>query len=162
MKKKVFAFMICFVFWLILIPETTMQEIIAGLIVAGIVVYFNRYILFDKDEFPLYALKGLFIFLCYIPIIVKEIFLASVDLAKIVLSEKMEISPGFYRIPLKLRRDYAKTLYGISVNLTPGTLTVDANEDGFLIHALTEDSGMSMYEPNSIQKYSEKLDRKDM
>ncbi len=161
MKKKAFAFLICFVFWLILI-ETTTQEIIAGLLVAGIVVYFNRDILFDEDEFPLYTLKGLFIFLRYIPIIVKDIFLASIDVAKIVLSKKMEISPGFYRIPLKLRRDYAKTFYGISVNLTPGTLTVDANEDGFLLHCLTEDSGMSMYGPNPIQEYSEKLDQKDL
>lgn len=162
MKKKLYAFLICFGFWLILIPEITTQEIVAGLLVAGIVVNLNKNILFDEDEFPLYSLKGVFTLLAYIPIILKMIFLSSIDVAKIVLSKKMEISPGFYRVPLKLSRDYAKTVYGISVNLTPGTLTVDANEDGFLLHCLTKDAGLSMYEPNPIQEYSEKLDQKDL
>ena len=156
-RKYILAFIILFVFWLIIIPALTLQEIIAGLFIAGIVVWLNKDILFDED-LPIYHLKMLLIFLNYIFIIIVEIVKASIDVAKTVLSKDMKIQPGFYRVPLKLESDFVKTFYGISINLTPGTLTVEANEEDFLIHALTEDAGSSLYEPNVMIENSEKLD----
>ena len=58
---------------------------------------------------------------------------ANIDVAKRVITG--EIRPGIVKINPGLRTDIARTLLADSITLTPGTLTVDVDDDGtFFIH----------------------------
>jgi len=68
-----------------------------------------------------------------------EIVKANMAVIKAVLSPELEVSPTLTKIPLPNKSDIAKTNFANSITLTPGTVSVDMQEDYILVHALLED-----------------------
>ncbi len=68
----------------------------------------------------------------------KELALANYQVAKLVLSPRMPIKPGFVSIPLSARTDFEITSFANSITLTPGTISVHIPDDrhAIVIHAL--------------------------
>ena len=143
-KKYIIPMCLLFLFWLVLSPGMGLQTISLGLILSGLVVYYSKEILFSELEMPLYKMTHFLNMLHFIVVLVKEIFKANIDVAKIVLDPKMPIQPHFIKVPMMLKNDMNKVIFGNSVTLTPGTLTVDIRDDGFIIHALTEEAAEAM------------------
>ena len=56
------------------------------------------------------------------------------DVARRVLSPKLDINPGIVVFKTKLKNDFAKMVLANSITLTPGTLTVDVIKNNFYIH----------------------------
>lgn len=74
----------------------------------------------------------------YLPWLVWEIVKANWDVAKVILSPKMQIQPHTFDTPASQLTEVGRTIYANSITLTPGTVTVDTRPDGtFRIHALT-------------------------
>jgi len=144
MRHQGIPFILLFGFWLILSPGVTFQTILLGGAVSLLVVYYSKDILFTTDEMPLYRFRHLVNMVRFIGILLVEIIKANIDVAKIVLNPKMPIRPQFIRVPMMLKNDMNKVIYGNSVTLTPGTLTVDIDETGFIIHALTDEAAEAM------------------
>jgi multicomponent Na+:H+ antiporter subunit E len=71
-------------------------------------------------------------------IFLKELLIASVTVAIIVLTPGRSYRPGFLAFPLRVDRDVEITLLASMLTLTPGTLSVDVSEDKktLYIHAL--------------------------
>ena len=71
--------------------------------------------------------------------LVKEIILASWDVTTKMWQLEPDISPHMDWVNTSLKNDVSMTILGTSITLTPGTVTVDINEDGsFLVHALSK------------------------
>ena len=76
---------------------------------------------------------------------------ANLDVAYRVITGK--INPGIVRVETSLRNAYAITMLANSITLTPGTLTVDVDEDNgtYYIHWINitniEPSGRDVYGP---------------
>jgi len=68
-----------------------------------------------------------------------EIGKANVQVAREVLRPEIKLTPKLIRIPSDQPSDLTRTIFGNSITLTPGTVTVDVREDSMLVHALTED-----------------------
>jgi multicomponent Na+:H+ antiporter subunit E len=49
----------------------------------------------------------------------------------------MPVSPVFVRVRPTQRSPLARVTYANSITLTPGTITVEAQSEEFLVHALT-------------------------
>jgi len=65
-----------------------------------------------------------------------EVIKANVAVAKAVLSPELKISPSMIKVPAHQDTDIGKTMFANSITLTPGTVSVDMEEDGILVHAL--------------------------
>lgn len=66
-----------------------------------------------------------------------EIVKANFDVAKVILSPKMPISPVMFKTRASQSQELGQVIYANSITLTPGTVTI-ALEDGVLeVHALT-------------------------
>lgn len=66
-----------------------------------------------------------------------EIVKANIDVAKVILSPKLPISPVMFKTKANQKRELGQVIYANSITLTPGTVTVNL-EDGILeVHALT-------------------------
>ncbi len=132
-------FMLLVVFWLFLTYSVEPQQLFIGLICAALVVFislpFQEY---GKDRLVFSA--GLFYFaLLYALHLVKEIIKANIEVAKIVLSPRMAISPTVVKFNGDLHTPILQVLLANSITLTPGTLTVSLEDDVYLVHCLTEE-----------------------
>lgn len=139
-KKKIslFLYTFMFLFWLVLIPIYSIENILAGLLVCWGALWFSTELLIEEQQASIYSRKGFLLFIRYIYYLIIEIIKANIDVAKIVLSKDMNIQPHFFKVPMHLKKDLNKVIYANAITLTPGTLSVDVQDDYILIHALTQ------------------------
>lgn len=74
-------------------------------------------------------------------IVLYDIVVASLQVARLVLGPVSRIRPAFVSVPLDVRDPYVATLLGSMVSLTPGTVAVHVDETAWvmLVHALDVD-----------------------
>ena len=126
---------ILFIFWLLLSGHYTNLLIGLGLGSCGLVVYLAmRMDLVDHEGVPL-QLGGRF--WVYFPWLMKEIFIANVNVARVILNPKLPISPVVTHFKASQESDLGKTIYANSITLTPGTITTSIKGQDLEIHALT-------------------------
>lgn len=92
--------------------------------------------------------------IAYVPWLLWQIFLANIDVAKQVWRPTLALSPNTRRVPHSLKTGYGIATYANSITLTPGTVTIEADEDGFLVHALTKEAGEDVIDvegPSTMQ-----------
>lgn len=65
----------------------------------------------------------------YVLTFLKELLVANLGVARIVLSPSLPIDPAVVEVPLRVRSDAAVTTIANSITLTPGTLTMDYDDD---------------------------------
>jgi multicomponent Na+:H+ antiporter subunit E len=89
----------------------------------------------DPEGHPIHMILRL---LLYWPWLVKEIVVANVDVAKAILRSPMAIDPTVFTVRGTQKSELARVIYANSITLTPGTVTVDLEEDLLTVHALTK------------------------
>jgi multicomponent Na+:H+ antiporter subunit E len=67
-----------------------------------------------------------------------EIFKANIAVVRLALAPNLNIKPVLTRVAAEAGSDLARTTFANSITLTPGTVTVEVEPNGFLIHALDE------------------------
>ena len=79
-------------------------------------------------------------------VVLLDILIANVDVARRVLGPEAAINPGFVRVPLALADDWAITTLACIITMTPGTLTADVADDRsyLLVHAFHLDDGEAL------------------
>jgi len=75
----------------------------------------------------------------YVVLFLYELLTANVDVAYRVLDPRLPIEPDVVAIPLRVETDAAITTIANSITLTPGTLTMDYDDDTntIYVHAIT-------------------------
>lgn len=66
-----------------------------------------------------------------------EIVKANVDVIRRVLDPRLPISPRVVRLPISQRTDVGRVLYANSITLTPGTVSLEVQDDYIDVHALS-------------------------
>jgi multicomponent Na+:H+ antiporter subunit E len=80
----------------------------------------------------------------YVPWLAAQIFLSTLQVARLVLSPSMEIRPKFFTFSYPLPHGMARATLANSITLTPGTVTIDLDGDRYLVHALTEQAAQDL------------------
>lgn len=104
----------------------SIEEIIFGLILSIIVGIIARRIFIKKSLRMLNPVRW-FMFIGYLFYFFYEMTKANFDVAYRVITGK--INPGIVKISPNLKTDLGTTMLANSITLTPGTLTVDVDED---------------------------------
>jgi multicomponent Na+:H+ antiporter subunit E len=73
----------------------------------------------------------------YWPWLMKEIWKAGIDVSRIILDPRLPISPTLVRFKPGQETTVGLVTHANSITLTPGTITVQAGRDEFLVHGLT-------------------------
>lgn len=92
--------------------------------------------LLDEEGVPTGVFPGIIGYMAWLTL---EIGKANILVAREVFRPDMKLSPKLLRVPARQKSDLAKTIFGNSVTLTPGTVTIDVSTDTLLVHALTEE-----------------------
>lgn len=86
------------------------------------------------DAEPRFSVLGLVL---YIPWLVWQMLLSAILVAGLILKGPREVDPCLIRFRCPLPSVLHRVVLANSITLTPGTLTVDLKEDGYLVHALS-------------------------
>ncbi len=95
----------------------------------------------------------------YIPWLLWQIVVASLQVAYAVLHPKCPIDPAMLRFKTKLGNWSSKVILGNSITLTPGTITVDIEGEEFLVHSLMDVSSSGIVDgtlPGEVAKLYER------
>ena len=69
--------------------------------------------------------------------LLRDIVSSSLDVARVVLSPSLSISPSVVELDCSEDSEVARVLLGNSITLSPGTVTIDVHEGKLLVHCLT-------------------------
>jgi len=146
--RRLVYFILGFIIWVILTWPFIDGKIDIQVVVAGLIASFFVAILFHDQAEGLDRIKPafggpkehrvlispirLFWFLVYLPVFLYYMVKANVDVMYRALHPKMPIKPGIIKIKTNLKTDSAITALANSITLTPGTMTVDLTDDGYL------------------------------
>ena len=132
MKSRIILFFLAYLVWMGLTWPPDWQHAFIGVFVASFVAYMTGD-MFVKRPHMFRSPKRYFWFLYYIPIFIWECFKANIDVAYRVGHPDLPINPGIVKVKTTLRSDTGLTFLANSITLTPGTLSVDVDqENGFL------------------------------
>jgi len=134
--RRLIYFVLAFVIWLLLTwpfanGKIDIQVVVAGLI-ASIIVAVLFYEILPKEHRVFISPVRIFWLLVYVPVFFYYVIKANLDVVYRALHPKMPIKPGIVKIKTILKTESGITALANSITLTPGTLTVDLTDDGFL------------------------------
>jgi len=129
--RRIIYFVLAFITWLVLNWTLNVQFIIAGLIASAFVsILFHE--MLPKEHHIFVSPVRIFWFLVYVPVFIYYMLMANFDVVYRALHPAMPIKPGIVKIKTNLKTDSGITALANSITLTPGTLTVDLTDDGYL------------------------------
>ncbi len=142
MKSRIEVFLLSFFLWCLLVwPYSRAYGLYIQGIAAGLAASFLVAVIFGKgfSEHPAEILRPrrwLYV-IRFVPVFIYYCLKSSLHVAYQVIHPGLPIKPGIVKIHTKLKNRAAITVLSNCITLTPGTMTVEATEDGVLyIHWL--------------------------
>jgi multicomponent Na+:H+ antiporter subunit E len=131
-----------FGFWVAMSGMLTPFLLLSGLGAASAVaIVAARMQLSDREGVPWRFLAAV---MSYWPWLLKEMLVSGWRVARIILDPRLPLSPALARFrPLQVTTVGIAT-HANSITLTPGTITVLADRDEFLVHSLTLAGGTGL------------------
>jgi multicomponent Na+:H+ antiporter subunit E len=131
-----------FVFWLALSGHYTATLIGAGAICSALCVLAAiRLRAADTEGHPVELFRGA---LTYFPWLSWEIAKSAWTVTKIILHPRLPISPTMTTVRASQKSAAGIATYANSITLTPGTITVGADDHVLIVHALTGDGALDL------------------
>ncbi|MBA7619583.1 Na(+)/H(+) antiporter subunit E [subsurface metagenome] len=132
MRSRIILFILGLFVWLLLGWPPDTQHLLVGIVIAGFVAFMTGDMFVRRpDVFT--QIKRYFWFLYYLPLFIWECFKANIDVAYRVGHPDLPINPGIVKVKTTLRSEAGLTFLANSITLTPGTLSVDIDQEkGFL------------------------------
>jgi len=127
-----------FILWVLLSGQFSWLLLSLGLASVLLTVFLaSRMNVIDHESYPIHLSAKLPAFLAYI---MWEIIKANIDVAKRILNTGGKtISPQLVEIPVPQKSDLGRVMYANSITLTPGTVSVELDNDRVLVHALSKE-----------------------
>ena len=152
MFHSVSLFFTLYLFWLLLSGFFTPFLLSAGAGCAVAVVWFARRMdVVDHEGHPIQL--GMRI-VAYWPWLILEIVKSAWSVSRIILHPRLPISPTLVRFKPTQRTDVGLAIHAQSITLTPGTITVEAWPNEFLVHGLTRDGALAVIDSEMDRRVS--------
>ena len=136
--RRVVLFLVLLIGWYLLTwpYDFEAQTFDWQIFLAGIIFSFLLCLLFSEiipsSPRKIFSLTRWYWALYYIPVFFYYMLKANLDVVYRVVHPLMPIHPGIVKVKTKLQTDTARTILANSITLTPGTMTVDIMDDGYL------------------------------
>lgn len=128
--KFISTFVLLWVTWIVLTQSFKLQEVLVGAAASGVVAMLSHRVLllgrgegesFSLDSWIAAPIYGLVYIYCEIK--------AHAEVIYLILHPQMPINPGVVKVTTELKSDFGITALANSITMTPGTLTVDIDEE---------------------------------
>ncbi|MBE0599507.1 MAG: Na+/H+ antiporter subunit E [Desulfuromonadales bacterium] len=151
MPAKFATFFIMLLFWVVLSGMFDGFHLTLGVISCALVAHFSHRLLFPDGKIGPWA-RDVSRLTLYLPFLFKEIVVANLQVARIVLHPRMLdlIDPRLVSFKTRLKRPLSRVTFGQSITLTPATITVSIDDDVFTVYSLTRSAAESL--PGEMEK----------
>lgn len=102
-----------------------------------VVLISHRMDVIDREAVPLHLYWRILPYLIWL---MKEIVLANIHVARLILDPRLPISPRMIRVKATQSSDLGRVIHANSITLTPGTVSVEIEDDVILVHALSREA----------------------
>ncbi|MGD9015385.1 MAG: Na+/H+ antiporter subunit E [Candidatus Omnitrophota bacterium] len=133
MKSRIILFFLGLLVWLGLCWPINLPHILVGILVAGFVSFMTGDLFVKRPYVFKHASRYLW-FIYYLPMFIWECVKANIDVAYRVIHPNRPINPGIVKVKTSLKSDTGLTFLANSITLTPGTLSVDIDEQGGFLY----------------------------
>ena len=152
MFRTLSLFIALALFWLLLSGYTAPFLLAAGVGSALAVVWFSRRMgVVDHEGHPVHLGRGAIL---YWPWLLKEIAKSAWSVSRIIVHPKLPISPTLVRFRPSQRSEVGLVLHAQSITLTPGTITIEAGPNEFLVHGLTREGALGVVDSEMDRRAS--------
>ena len=129
-------YILLLLFWIILNGKITAEILIFGVVLSAAVFWFMCKYLEYSPKYEIFVAQNLPWILLYFVVLVIEIFKAAITVYKRVYSRKIEIQPQMVFFDVDIKSEFLRFVLANSITITPGTITVDVDDNHFCVHAL--------------------------
>ncbi len=131
-KSQLILFLLALLIWSFLTWPLDLQHLIVGVLVCGFVSFVTGD-MFVKRPHHFKQITRYLWFLYYIPLFAWECIKSNIEVAYLVIHPGLPINPGIVKVKTTLKSDTGLTFLANSITLTPGTMSVDIDEEnGYL------------------------------
>lgn len=139
MKNTIWLAFLLAIFWIINSGHFDALLLSLGVISIALVIFMNQ--LMNKvsgHSEPPVILSWKLPF--YVAWLVKEIVKSNIEVIRCIWQREPAIEPAVIKVKASQETELFKVLYANSITMTPGTVTMEVEDDVFTIHALTRAS----------------------
>ena len=139
-------FGVSFLFYLILGDPTYTYDLFTGAVSALVVSIALGHVAFSKPPDAIRSPLRLLRAGVYVPYLLWEIVKANVAISAVILRPSLPIDPRLTRLSAQLQGGLPITSLANSITLTPGTLTVRADDQHLIVHTLIADAREDLFD----------------
>ena len=131
-------FLLYFLLWVIFNGNFTLEIAVFGLVIAAAVFAFTCKFADYSIEKEKMLFRNLFRIVRYVVVLVIEIVKANFAVVHLILSEEEEVEPALVSFRADLKTAAGRSALANAITLTPGTITVQLEDDVYTVHCLDE------------------------
>lgn len=155
MKTIIFSFTSLFLLWLLLSGYFKTNLIVFGILSCAFVTYLSIKLKIYSSHHE--RIKFNLRLPLYIPWLLKEIFKSNLHVARHILMSADSIQPQTVCLKPTQKTSTGLAVHANSITLTPGTISVDIDDNEILVHALTNHTAQGIID-GDIDKRVSKLE----
>lgn len=156
-KEAGIVVVLLYIFWIILNGRITVEILLTGLAVAGIVFLLAKLLFRYSFKKEIRVLKKSPYFVAFAAVLFVEVLKANLAVMRLIPRGEKHLSPVLVTFRTDLKSDFCRYLFANSITLTPGTITVEANGDVFTVHCLSR-SLLDTGDSNRMLKLLKKME----
>jgi multicomponent Na+:H+ antiporter subunit E len=134
---RLVTFLLLYGFWITLSGQYDPFHLSLGFLCSFLVGGVSHDLLFE-DIRAKNRLITIMRFIRYLPWLFYQIILANLHVAYLVLHPRLPIDPRIIKLKTGLMSDISRVTLANSITLTPGTITLDVNDQDFYVHAISK------------------------
>jgi multicomponent Na+:H+ antiporter subunit E len=120
------------IFWMFMTGAFSTGGFLVGFLIGFAGLAFSRHVLGSGGY-----VRGVIGIFRLVAVFLRELVIANLQLARDILRPVPPFQPGFLAVDVRDLPPLETVLLGNMISLTPGTLTVDASEDGNILYVHT-------------------------
>lgn len=129
------TFIFLSIFWISLSGSFEPFFIIIGFMSCMLVAYLTHDLLFPGDiKKPILIMLRI---VRHLPWFAWQVLLSNIHVARLSIDPKKPINPQFITFKVDLKTDTGVMILANAITLTPGTVTVGAQHERFIVHAIS-------------------------
>ncbi len=145
--------------WILFTGSVSLESVLMGVAFAGVVALltFDSFIVESEASWKS-LVPRLHWAVAYLALLLWKIYQSSFAVAWLILSGRYQ--PRVVHFRTRLRSDIARAALATSITVTPGTVTLEMNEDHLIVHWLDASTSHSRYAGKLITGWMEPALRK--
>ncbi|WP_041396141.1 Na+/H+ antiporter subunit E [Gracilinema caldarium] len=145
-----FTVLFLFICWILFSATFDIPYLFIGLIGSMVIALMVYPVFIEEHEAGRHSVIPRFLpLLGYLPLLLWALYSSSFNMLKAIVTGK--IAPGIVHFKSTLRSDLARVLLAHAITFSPGTITMDLNEDHFIVHWMFVSTRHSRQAGNEIK-----------